>query len=77
MSDEIAAEHSVRAEALILDVSRRDAAGFIADAVAGRDVGLVVCNAGINPEGEFEELELEQHQRIVDVNVAAERVRAA
>ena len=36
-----------------------------------RDLGLVVCNAGINPEGEFEELSPATHAHILDVNVRA------
>ena len=59
------------AEVLTLDLSRPESAATLQERSADRDVGLVVCNAGINPEGEFEELSPAAHERILDVNVRA------
>jgi short-subunit dehydrogenase len=58
-------------EALTLDLSRPESVATLAAHTAERDVGLIVCNAGINPEGEFEELSHATHERILDVNVRA------
>jgi hypothetical protein len=59
------------AESLALDLSRPEASAALQARTADRDVGLVVCNAGINPEGEFEELSPATHEQILDLNVRA------
>lgn len=59
------------ADIAALDLARMDAAAALLDRCADRDVGLVVCNAGINPEGEFAELSAETHAAIVALNVQA------
>ena len=59
------------ADVLALDLSQPEAAATLQQRSADRDVGLVVCNAGINPEGEFEELSPAAHEQILDVNVRA------
>jgi short-subunit dehydrogenase len=59
------------AEVLALDLAQPECAATLQRHTAERDVGLVVCNAGINPEGEFEELSPATHAQIVDVNVRA------
>jgi len=58
-------------EVLGLDLAQPQSVDRLQQHTADRDVGLVVCNAGINPEGEFEELTPATHERIVDVNVRA------
>jgi short-subunit dehydrogenase len=59
------------AEVVALDLSQPAAVTTLQERSADRDLGLVVCNAGINPEGEFEELSPATHEQIVDVNVRA------
>ena len=59
------------AEILALDLGQPGCAAILQQHTADRDVGLMVCNAGINPEGEFEELSPSTHERIVDLNVRA------
>jgi hypothetical protein len=63
--------HGGSAESLALDLSRPESTAAVLARSADRDVGLVVCNAGINPEGEFEELSLATHEHILDLNVRA------
>ena len=59
------------AEVLSLDLAQAECAATLQRHTADRDVGLVLCNAGINPEGEFEELSPATHAQIVDINVRA------
>jgi short-subunit dehydrogenase len=59
------------AEVLALDLAQPHSAAVLEQHSADRDVGLVVCNAGINPEGEFEELSPATHEQILDLNVRA------
>jgi short-subunit dehydrogenase len=64
-------EHGVAADVVALDLAESESIAALQHQSADRDVGLVVCNAGINPEGEFEELSPATHARILDVNVRA------
>lgn len=59
------------AEVLALDLSRPESVATVQERTADRDVGLVVCNAGINPEGEFAALSPATHEAILDLNVRA------
>ena len=59
------------AEVLALDLAQPESTAAVQERSADRDVGLVVCNAGINPEGDFEELSPAAHEGIVDLNVRA------
>jgi short-subunit dehydrogenase len=59
------------ADVLVLDLARPESVAALQEGSADRDVGLVVCNAGINPEGEFEELSPAVHEQILDLNVRA------
>jgi len=72
--ERVAAQIRIRgggADILALDLAQPESAVTLEQRTADRDVGLVVCNAGINPEGEFEELSLAAHERILAVNVRA------
>jgi len=59
------------AEILPLDLALPGSVATLQERTADRDVGLVVCNAGINPEGEFEALSPAVHEQILDLNVRA------
>jgi short-subunit dehydrogenase len=59
------------AETLPLDLAEMESVAALAEQCRGRDIGLIVANAGINPEGEFAELSPETHAAIVAVNVRA------
>lgn len=48
----LATDHGIAAQALPVDLARPDAAQTILEAVAGRDVGLVVSNAGFGMKGD-------------------------
>lgn len=69
LADELAAEHGVRAEVLVADLTTAPGR----EAVAGRlaAVDLLVNNAGFGVNGEFWTVPIEELRRQLDVNVTA------
>ncbi len=70
---ELAATHAVRAKTMPADLSLRGAAEAIADALegAGVEVGVLVNNAGVLFEGDFVGIALDDHLRLLQINVVA------
>jgi len=62
-------EHGVDAEVVVADVGTAE--GLAAVAAAGRDVGLLVCNAAAGPVGSFAHLTPERLDAVLDVNCRA------
>jgi short-subunit dehydrogenase len=69
----LAATHAIRVKTLPVDLSLPAAAEAIADALAGAgvEVGVLVNNAGILNEGRFVADSLEDHLRLLQINVVA------
>ena len=68
LAREIEARFAVKARTLAIDLARPDLVESIAHASSDIEIGLVVYNAAYAPIGSFLTLELEQHQRSIDVN---------
>ncbi len=68
LAREIEARFAVKARTLAIDLAQPDMVTALAQATADIEVGLVVYNAAYAPIGSFLTLELEQHQRSIDVN---------
>lgn len=71
LADALAARHRVEVRVAALDVAAPDVADRLDAAVAGLDVGLVVCNAAYCPIGPFLAIPLDDLLRAIDVNVRA------
>jgi uncharacterized protein len=73
LADELSARHGVRAELVTCDVSsptaRRRMVKTIAD--RGREVDVLVNNAGFGSAGRFQDLDLDAERRMVRTNVEA------
>jgi short-subunit dehydrogenase len=68
LADELRKRHEVQVETFQVDLGAADLAATVAAVVAGREVGVLVCNAAVSPMGPFHELPAEQHLRALDVN---------
>ncbi|MFZ1109928.1 MAG: SDR family NAD(P)-dependent oxidoreductase [Rhodomicrobium sp.] len=73
LARELAAAHGVRAKTVPADLSLPGAAEAIADALdgAGVEVGILVNNAGVIFEGDFAGIALDDHLRLLQINVVA------
>ncbi|MFW6067043.1 MAG: SDR family NAD(P)-dependent oxidoreductase [Myxococcota bacterium] len=69
LCDELRRRHGVEVRALSMDLARPDLAEAIDQATADLDLGLVVYNAAFSAIGRFLARTLEDHLRVVDVNV--------
>jgi len=58
----------VDVRAVPLDLSERGAVQALCDATANLDVGLLVCSAAASPLGDFLDVSLRDHERLVDLN---------
>lgn len=70
----IAERYGVRAEALVVDLAQPDFFTAIEPVLAEREIGLLVCNAGVGAVGSFFDIPLETLVRSVDVNCRASLV---
>ena len=70
-SDRLARHRAGRHDVLDLDVSRGDSVHALIEQVIARfgRIDVLVNNAGIGAAGAVEEMSVEQHQRVLDVNV--------
>lgn len=66
---ELAEKYKVDARALIVDLSAPDFMRKIIKATSKLDVGLVIHSAVVSIIGEYIDLPLEQHHKLVDVNI--------
>lgn len=68
LADTLRQRHGVQVETAEVDLGAPGLAATVAALVAGREVGVLVCNAAVSPMGAFHELPAEQHLRALDVN---------
>ena len=73
LARELVAAHSVRAKIMPADLSLPGAAEAIEDALKGEgvEVGVLVNNAGVIFEGDFAAIALDDHLRLLQINVVA------
>ena len=73
LASELAAAHAVRAKTMRVDLSLPGAAEAIAGALkgAGVEVGVLVNNAGVIFEGDFADIALDDHLRLLQINIVA------
>jgi short-subunit dehydrogenase len=70
-ADNIALDFTVQVKVVTVDLSRPDFMDKINPAIEGLEIGLLVNNAGISHIGEFLDVPLEHHLKILDVNARA------
>ena len=72
LADELAAEHNVMVSVRPLDLAEPDSAGDLARVLhrEGQQVDILVNNAGVLEHGAFVDMAPEDHQRMVQLNVA-------
>ncbi len=73
-ADNIALDFAVQVKPVTVDLSRPDFMSVIAPALQGLEIGLLVNNAGISCIGEFLDVPLEEHLKVLDVNARASLV---
>ncbi len=66
---ELESAHGVRVDPVIADLARPDGVAIVLAAAAGRDVGLVVSNAGFGLKGGFDSHSSGQLDAMLNVNV--------
>jgi len=73
LARELVATHAVRAKTMPADLSIPGAAEAIASALEGAnvEVGILINNAGVIFEGDFFDIALEDHLRLLQINVVA------
>lgn len=71
LAEELRSEYGVLVEVVAADLLRPSSMRVILNALEGRDLGLVVCNAGFGASGRFHELELKRQIDMVRLNCEA------
>lgn len=71
LSSELQQQHSVTVEALPLDLSSPDFLSSICAVIEGKDVGLLISNAGFGLKGEHHQTSAEQMDRMLQLNSRA------
>ncbi len=71
LAKELAKEHGVEVTTLPLDLGCRDFLDMLLPACEGRDIGLVVSNAGLGAKGLLDETPLETLEAVLAVNCRA------
>jgi short-subunit dehydrogenase len=69
LAAELRGAHGIEVRTDALDLARADVADAVARAAAGAEVGLLVYNAAHSAIGPFLDRPLDEHLRVVDVNV--------
>jgi len=77
LAGEIVTRNHVEAAPLALDLSEADAVEALLQAVDGKDVGLVACNAGLGAKGPHHETPPERIRDLVQVNCTVPALMAA
>ena len=73
LAAELAATHGIEAETVSVDLGDRSAFEAIREAVGGRQVGLLIANAGADPNGShFLDAPLSSWETLVQVNIGTE-----
>jgi short-subunit dehydrogenase len=73
---ELEKRHGIETRCIVVDLADRAAARSLAQAIEDLEVGLVVYNAAFSSVGAFQQQELEEKLRCVDVNCAGPVVLA-
>jgi short-subunit dehydrogenase len=76
LAADLQSAHGVEVRTAALDLGRGDLAAVVERATAGAEVGLLVYNAAHSAIGPFLERSLEDHLKVVDVNVRGPLVLA-
>lgn len=71
LRDELVAQHRVQVELAVLDLADPGAVDQLLGTLEGRDLGLVVSNAGFGLKGGFNSHERERLEGMLNVNVRA------
>ena len=71
LAEELKHQHGVETDTLALDLARSDFLESLLDASDRRDVGLVVCNAGLGAKGLHHETARAQIESVLSVNCRA------
>jgi short-subunit dehydrogenase len=71
LAKELSGKHGVEVEALSLDLGQPDFLDSLLEACDGKDIGLVVSNAGIAAKGAYVEMKPQELTRLLDVNCRA------
>jgi short-subunit dehydrogenase len=71
LADELRGTHGVQVEVVALDLSRPDFLSTVAEVCAGKDIGLVVSNAGFGVKGEHHAQDPQQLTAMLNVNCHA------
>jgi short-subunit dehydrogenase len=68
LAEELRAEHGIQVEVVVADLLRPSAMRSLLEATEGRDLGLVICNAGFGASGRFHELGLNRQVNMLRLN---------
>lgn len=71
LADEIKREHGVETLVVDLDLTLNDAAYTVIERIGGREIGLLINNAGFGRSGRFIDQRLCDHDRMLDLNCRA------
>lgn len=71
LAKELSEKHGVEVEALSLDLGQPDFLDSLLEGCDGKDIGLVVSNAGIAAKGAYVEMKPQELTRLLDVNCRA------
>jgi short-subunit dehydrogenase len=71
LATSLSAVHDVQVEVLAADLTADDGVALVERRLAGRDIDLLVNNAGLGSVGEFARLPLDREVEQVDLNVRA------
>jgi short-subunit dehydrogenase len=71
LADELSRAHGVKVEVVALDLAQPDFMSTLVSACAGKDIGLVVSNAGFGLKGEHHQLDADRLTAMLNVNCHA------
>jgi short-subunit dehydrogenase len=69
LAQRLRASHGVEVRARSLDLGSPDVVSGLRDATADLEVGLLIYNAAYSPIGAFIDIDVEEHEKAVNVNV--------
>jgi short-subunit dehydrogenase len=76
LAAELRSGSSVEVELLVVDLGRPDFIDAVAKGCQGKDIGLLISNAGSGAKGAFDETPLEKKLALIDLNCRAHLVLA-
>jgi short-subunit dehydrogenase len=69
LCDNISREYNVQTRAIQIDLASNNLLDKVKEATTDLDIGLMIYNAALSPIGLFYNFDLEQHNKVIDVNV--------